>query len=189
MPHWLIVLLLISWPLYMAILGVWIVMQRSEPVATLGWLLALAALPYVGFLVYYVLGPQRIKRQRLRRAKAKVALPPADGAVEQDEAHELVRLARKTTGLPITTATAAQLLVDGAATYDALLAEIHAARHQIHLEYYIYSPDATGTLIRDALTERARNGVVVRLLLDAVGSSHCPQRFFAPLLAAGGELA
>ena len=41
----------------------------------------------------------------------------------------------------------------------------------------------------DALVERAQNGVVVRLLLDAVGSSHCPRRFFAPLLAAGGEVA
>lgn len=181
--------LTLGWITYLVWLGGWIVLQKRAPAATLGWLLALAALPYVGFLVYYVLGPQRIKRQRLRRARAKVALPPADGAVEQDEAHELVRLARKTTGLPITTATDARLLVDGAATYDALLAEIRSARHQIHLEYYIYSPDATGTVIRDALIERARNGVVVRVLLDAVGSSHCPRRFFAPLLAAGGELA
>jgi cardiolipin synthase len=39
------------------------------------------------------------------------------------------------------------------------------------------------------LVERARAGVAVRLLLDAVGSAACPQRFFAPLLDAGGELA
>jgi cardiolipin synthase len=39
------------------------------------------------------------------------------------------------------------------------------------------------------LVERARAGVAVRLLLDAVGSAACPQRFFATLLEAGGELA
>ena len=187
-PHFALYLTL-GWIGYLVWLGGWIVLQKRAPAATLGWLLALAALPYVGFLVYYVLGPQRIKRQRVRRARSRVALPPAEGTVEEAESRELSRLAQATTGLPITTATSVRLLVDGAATYDALLADIRQAQHQIHLEYYIYSPDVTGTLLRDALVERARNGVVVRLLLDALGSSHCPRRFFAPLLAAGGELA
>jgi cardiolipin synthase len=59
----------------------------------------------------------------------------------------------------------------------------------VHLEYYIFSPDTTGAALRDALVERARAGVSVRLLLDAVGSSHCPNRFFTPLREAGGEVA
>ncbi|MDB6164612.1 MAG: cls [Xanthomonadaceae bacterium] len=181
--------LTLGWIGYLVWLGGWIVLQKRAPVATLGWLLGLAALPYIGFLIYFVLGPQRIKRQRLRRARSKVALPPAEGPIAAPEARELQRLARATTGLPVTTATVVRLLVDGGATYDALLADVRTARHQIHLEYYIYAADATGTVLRDALVERARNGVIVRLLLDAVGSSSCPRRFFAPLLAAGGEVA
>src|SRR5690606_25504715 len=47
----------------------------------------------------------------------------------------------------------------------------------------------TGTRLRDALAERARAGVAVRLLLDAVGSAGVPRRFFDPLLEAGGEVA
>jgi cardiolipin synthase len=179
----------LGWIAYLVWLGGWIVLQKRAPAATLSWLFGLALLPYVGFLVYYVFGPQRIKRQRLRRARNRAVLPAAVGAVDDVDTAELSRLAQATTGLPAASATRVDLLVDGAATFDALLEAVRAARYHVHLEYYIYSPDQTGTALRDALVERARAGVAVRLLLDAVGSSHCPARFFAPLLDAGGELA
>jgi cardiolipin synthase A/B len=188
LPH-LGLLLALGWAVYLVFLGGWIVLQKRAPAATLSWLFGLALLPYVGFFVYHVFGPQRIRRQRLRRARNRVVLPAPEGAIDRVETAELSQLAQATTGLPPTTATDVRLLVDGAATYAALLAAIREARHHVHLEYYIFAADATGTALRDALVERARAGVAVRLLLDAVGSSKCPHRFFAPLLAAGGELA
>src|SRR3546814_10104396 len=63
------------------------------------------------------------------------------------------------------------------------------AREHIHVEYYICQPDSTGNALLEALVERARAGVRVRLLPDAVGSAKATRRFFAPLLAAGGEFA
>jgi cardiolipin synthase len=58
----------------------------------------------------------------------------------------------------------------------------------IHLEYYIYHPDHSGTALRDALIERVQAGVKVRLLIDAVGGGRS-RRFFKDFIAAGGELA
>ncbi|KGM56758.1 cardiolipin synthetase [Lysobacter arseniciresistens ZS79] len=182
--------LVAGWAVYVVWLGLWIVLQKREPAATLSWLISLAALPYVGFLVYYVFGPQRIHRQRLRRIRSRADLPPAPpGSDPTPEALELARLAQGCTGLPPTTAVRATLLVDGAAKYDALLAAIAEAREHVHLEYYIYEPDRTGTALRDALVERARAGVAVRLLLDAVGSKRVSRRFLQPLVDAGGEVA
>jgi cardiolipin synthase len=177
-----------GWILYLAWLGVWIVLQKREPVATISWLVSLAALPYLGFIVYHVFGPQKIRRHRLRRARARVGIPD-EAAAGEDDMVELARLGHATTGLPPSTAQRVELLVDGAATYDALREAVAAARDHIHLEYYIYSPDRSGAALRDALVERARAGVKVRLLLDAVGSSKTPRQFFADLLEAGGELA
>jgi len=177
----------LGWAVYLLFLGGWIVLQKRAPVATLSWLLGLAALPYVGFVIYVVFGPQRIRRHRLRRARSHVALPDASG--EEEGSAELATLAHATSGLPPSTATGVRLLVDGAATYDALLEAVRSACHHVHLEYYIFAADRTGTALRDALVERARAGVAVRVLLDAVGSGRCPQRFFQPLLDAGGELA
>ena len=181
--------LTLGWVGYLVWVGGWIVLQKREPVATLSWLLGLAALPYLGFLIYYVFGPQKIKRHRLRRGRSRVGLPASEGAEPGGEAMELMRLGQATTGLHTSSATTAQLLVDGGVTYDALIAAIGEAQHHVHLEYYIYAADRSGAALRDALVERARAGVQVRLLLDAVGSAETPRAFFAPLLDAGGELA
>lgn len=179
-----------AWLLYLVPLCIWIVLQKREPVATLSWLITLALLPYVGFLIYLLLGPQKINRQRLRRGRSRHGLEGHDVFCPVDTSStELGLLAQATTGLPPSTATSVQLLVDGAATYDALLLAIGAARNHVHVEYYIYMPDQTGTRLRDALVERARAGVKVRLLLDAVGSSAIGRRFLAPLLDAGVEFA
>ena len=180
--------LTIGWLGYLLLLGGWIVLQKREPVATLSWLLGLALLPYLGFLVYHVFGPQKIHRQRLRRARNRGTLGRGEESPTHADARELGKLGRATTGLAPTTASDVRLLVDGAAKYAALLEDVRAARVHVHLEYYIYEPDATGARLRDALVERARAGVKVRLLLDAVGSSGA-RRFFAALVEAGGEVA
>lgn len=186
-PHlgWYLVAL---WLTYLVWIGLWVVLQKREPAATLSWLISLATLPYLGFLIYYFLGPQRIKRQRLRRGRARVALPkPLVGSEPTQEALELAKLGQAATQLPPTTATCAELIVDGAAKYEQLLAAIAEARDHVHLEYYIYDPDITGTALRDALIERARAGIKVRLLVDAVGSGKINARWVQPLLDAGGE--
>ncbi|HXH00740.1 MAG TPA: cardiolipin synthase [Xanthomonadaceae bacterium] len=182
--------LTLGWIVYLVGIGSWIVLQKREPAATLSWLMGLALLPYVGFAVYYVFGPQRIRRQRTRRSKLLAALPGRDALAASDgEAHELAVLGQAASGMPPSTATDVQLLVDGAAKYTALLADIAKARREVHLEYYIYQPDRSGTALRDALAERARAGIKVRLLMDAVGSTKASTRFFAPLVEAGGEIA
>ncbi|HEV8694472.1 MAG TPA: cardiolipin synthase [Lysobacter sp.] len=189
LPH-LKLYLTAGWLVYLLGLGGWIVLQKREPAATLSWLISLAALPYVGFVIYYLLGPQRIHRQRLRRVRARAKLPPLpEGFKPSADAIELARLGQATTGLPPTSATDARLLVDGGSKYVALLADVAVAREHIHLEYYIFYPDRTGTALRDALVERARAGIKVRLLLDAVGSGKTPARFFDDLRMAGGEIA
>ena len=111
-----------AWLLYLVPLCAWIVLQKREPVATLSWLLSLALLPYVGYLIYFLLGPQRIKRHQLRRTRSREGVEsyevfaPSDG-----NSAELPMLAQKTTGLPPATATSVQQLVDGCATYRAIL--------------------------------------------------------------------
>ena len=77
--------LVLLWLLYLIPLGIWIVLQKREPVATLSWLMALALLPYVGFLIYFLLGPQKITRQRLvKLAVVRPTTPSTDEYYEFD---------------------------------------------------------------------------------------------------------
>ena len=188
-PH-LTLWLGLFWGAYLVWLGGWIVLQKREPVATLSWIMSLALLPLLGLLIYHLLGPQRIRRTRLRRLLARTRIEELKlGPKLAAEPSPLMRLAQGSSGFLPSTSQRVQLLVDGAATFDALVAAISQARHHVHVEYYIFDPDVTGTRVRDALVERARAGVKVRLLLDALGSSGASRQFLAPLREAGGEVA
>jgi cardiolipin synthase len=115
-PH-LKLYLTLAWLLYIVLLCGWIVLQKREPVATLSWVLSLAMLPYVGYLIYFLLGPQKITRQRLRRHHSRKGLESHDAICPVDDnCSELALLGQATTGLPPSSATSVRLLVDGAAT-------------------------------------------------------------------------
>jgi cardiolipin synthase len=69
----------------------------------------------------------------------------------------------------------------------AMLHAIERARRRIHLETYILRGDATGRRFIDALVAKARAGVTVRLLYDAVGSLSLDPALLTPLHLAGGQ--
>lgn len=80
------------------------------------------------------------------------------------------------------------LLENGAAYFPNLVASLDAARWEIHLETYIFEPDATGREVADALMRAARRGVVVRVLLDGFGCRATPASFLAEMSGAGVEV-
>jgi cardiolipin synthase len=83
---------------------------------------------------------------------------------------------------------APELLVGGSAAYACMWRLVRLARSAVELETYIYETGAVGDRFLAELTGAARRGVRVRVLVDAYGSDTLPQGYFAPLLAAGGEL-
>ncbi|RYF34562.1 MAG: cardiolipin synthase [Comamonadaceae bacterium] len=186
-----------AWSGYIAVLSVWIVMQKRAPVSTMSWILSLALLPFAGFVVYYFLGPQRLKKQRLKRLRSRALVHAQADLVRLRDAaahappplRHLARLGTAACGLPVSSATSVTLLSGGARTFDAIFEAIGQARDHVHLEYYIFEPDAIGTALRDLLVKKAQEGVSVRLLLDALGSKRIGRTFMAPLHAAGVQVA
>jgi cardiolipin synthase len=193
MDLWLVLTLAeVAWVL---IVGVIIVMQRRSPTATLAWLLGMALLPVIGLIVYWLIGPVRLERRRSRRTRSRRAVEQAMATMAHlaHTSQEQAQLAMVGIGsgqvepLP---ATSIDLYADGRSAYGAMLEAIAGARHHIHLEYYIWEPDQIGTRIRDALIERARAGVTVRMLVDGAGARGLKQRgWLAPARAAGVQVA
>jgi cardiolipin synthase len=187
----------LAWSGYIAVLSIWIVMQKRAPVSTMSWILSLALLPFAGFVIYYFLGPQRLRKQRLKRLRGRAgASAQADVARLRDAAQnappalqQMAKLGTATCGLPVSSAVDVELLSGGARTFDAIFEAVRAAQNHIHLEYYIFEPDKIGTALRDLLIERAKQGVTVRLLIDALGSKRIGRNFMAPMLEAGVKVA
>ena len=73
-------------------------------------------------------------------------------------------------GAAMTSGNRLELLENGDAFFPAMLAAISSARKTVNFEAYIFWSDEVGTRFRDALAERATQGVEVRVLLDAIGS-------------------
>lgn len=83
---------------------------------------------------------------------------------------------------------AVELLEGGGAYFPALAAAFDAARHEIHLQAYIFADDVAGRMIADALVRAAARGVAVHVLVDGFGGRTMPGPLRARLRAAGIEL-
>jgi cardiolipin synthase len=135
----------------------------------------------------------------------RVELEGARGALTRSQSRKIIEDLRKRapetgildrhlaieealTGSPLTTGNQVVLLEDGRATYAAMLAAIGRAKHHVHFEMYIFEADEVGREFADALMERRRAGVEVRLLHDGVGSIGTPGEFWDELREAGVEV-
>jgi cardiolipin synthase A/B len=173
--------------------------RRGQALSALAWILCLVGLPYFGVLFWWGIGRTHLERKRRKRRTARltvtkgfVTLRPATEAEDgQIEFMAGFRFPEEDAGgiFPPCKGNRVRLLVDGEQTYAELEAMIREARHHVHCLFYIWERDAAGEHFRDLLAAKAREGVKVRVLLDAMGSGSASGRFMDPLRAAGGQVA
>src|SRR4249919_1618754 len=108
LPPYLELTLTILWVVYLAVLAGWILLQKREPIATLSWLLSLALLPVIGLLVYHFFGPQRIRRQRLKRLRSRARLYNTGAGELSGDCSALMRLAQACSSYPPSSASQVQ---------------------------------------------------------------------------------
>lgn len=94
---------------------------------------------------------------------------------------ELVDSVRRYSSAPLTTGNRVNVLIDGPQTYSAIEAALRAARHNIHIETFIYGPGDVGQRFADLLAQKRKEGLEVRLLYDSLGSRETPREFFDQL--------
>lgn len=193
--------LLIAIPVVqLAIIFGFVLLERRAPAATLAWVLAVALVPVLGAVLYLFFRVRAAKRNiktweavsnRLDEVLADQRI--GDGSDVFDDCDErtrqLLRLGNRLATTPATGGNYSDILVNARATYDAMFEAIERARHHVHVEFYIIQPDPSGEALRERLVERARAGVEVRVLADAVGSIALPSEFWDPLIEAGGKAA
>jgi len=187
-----------SYVVWVVLAVVSLLLHRRSPTATLAWIFAFVALPVVSGLYYMVFGPRRLHRRRRRYGVARslaaqvsehlrttcAATRPALGA----DAAALAAVGRRLGQGAPTFASGVRLFDGGDEKLASLAKAIEHAKHHVHLEYYIWEPDAVGSHFRDLLVAGAGRGVEVRVLYDAVGSPALNRSFWKPLVDAGGEV-
>lgn len=179
------------WVIFNAIL---LLLQRRSAASTIPWLLVLVFLPVIGLLAYRLIGPLKLERRKRKRSSAKRIVEQGTRGLAAlhhtaAEQRQLASLPIQLGGMPPLWAESVDLYFDGASAYQAILGAVASAQDHIHVEYYIWDPDTIGTRLRDALIERARAGVKIRVLVDGAGSKKLSRPFLQPLLDAGAAVA
>jgi cardiolipin synthase len=164
---------------------------------TLAWVFAILALPGVGALAYFLLAQPSIRRttRRRRRAWASVRGATAQRSsaslcgekhLGQEPSASLLHLVQKLTGLAPTGGNKVELLADDERAFARIESALQNARQFIWAEYYLIRNDETGHRFLDLLVEKARQGVEVLLLYDALGSLGLDGKRLKAIRDAGG---
>jgi cardiolipin synthase len=185
----------------------WVLMTKTEATSAVAWLLVLAFLPFVGIVAFLLFGNQHVnrplRRKRVHRAtyrdppapagyrEATTASVPGEPRLEptgpKTLGQSLSELAMRFDASSVTQGNHIDLFREGNSAFAAIFESIAAAKSHVHVETYILHDDDLGRRLVTALTEKAKAGVEVRLLYDAIGSYRTPARLLKPLTDAGGK--
>jgi cardiolipin synthase A/B len=149
----------------------------------MAWLLAIFLIPYVGILLYLLIGSFKLpKRRRDEQARIDAGIRDAvrDHGLETMDVswprwfQRVVQQNEKLTGLPASFGNQATLLGDYQASIDAMAAEIDTATRFVHVEFFIVAWDDTTRGFFSAMERAVARGVTVRLLADHLPSAKIP---------------
>ncbi|MCH8921709.1 MAG: hypothetical protein IIA67_01020 [Planctomycetes bacterium] len=193
--------LLFTLPYLLALLSIPSVLlqRRGAPLSALSWSLTLFSLPYLGLFLWWAMGRNHLKRRRRKRRLAALHVADRMSALREDLPPcpevdwDLLPIKRLPADMaqwvfPSTAGNRVKLLVDAAEAYPAVERAVREATDHVHVMFYIWENDTTGRWFRDLLAEKAAEGVEVRVMVDAVGSSGISRKFMEPLRRAGAQV-
>ena len=179
--------------------GVWLaldaIMRNRTPQGTIAWALALLLLPAVAIPFYLAFGNRRfdayvraIRRgqtgMRQLEAKVRQALAPF-AARPGTPVHGMCEALGTLGPVSASGGNDIDLLVDGEATFDSIIAGVDRAERYVLSQFYIVREDGIGARYRDALLRARSRGVAVHFLYDEVGCVEMPDAYLEPLREAG----
>ena len=177
--------------------------ERKSSTARLAWIMVLAFLPVVGF-VFYLVFNQNLARMHINHLYDD-EWDALSGLLKQQMADDdtplseiknpaaisrkdLVKLNQNYGESIYVEGNDVQLITDGKVLFEGMLEDIKNAEKSIYLEYFIIKNDSVGRRLIEALTEKAEQGVSVKLLIDTQGSRSIGMMALREYRKAGGEI-
>ncbi|WEV60718.1 cardiolipin synthase [Streptococcaceae bacterium ESL0729] len=183
-----------------SILAIITIFRKPRSIASIfAWLMVLVFLPGIGFFTYLFLGRGIDKttvhrfedenREDLSHIAAKIAQNNSKFKKKEmnPQERQLKRYFNNVERTPLCRGNDVKFFLDGQSKFKALFEDIRRAKSSVHVEYYAFFPDKIGTIFRDHLIDKAREGVEVRVIYDPWGG-HTRRSFFKPLEEAGGKV-
>ena len=171
-------------------LSVVVMMQRRRPSDAWAWILVLVFVPVMGILLHYLFGfPAKdrplISDERLQILKSYTAPLCTEG---EDGVNPLIPLLQRVNQSYPTRGNGIEFYTAFADMFQALKADIQAARHHIHLEFFQIESDPVGDELSDLLINKVKEGVEVRVIYDAAACWLVPRSFYRRMQNGGVQI-
>lgn len=155
-----------------------ILRPHREPASRLAWVVVIIAAPVIGMVAYVLFGGTNIGSHRIARIRDALRRLPSlseiDGAEEPavlpERYSSLFKVGSSISSYPPVGGNRARLMESSEATIDAMVADIDAAEHHVHILFYIWLPDNSGLSMVEAVKRAAARGVTCRVMVDDLGS-------------------
>lgn len=174
-----------------SIVGV-VLSENRNPVKSLAWVTVLLLFPIGGVILYVFFGrsiknKRMISRRNRRRLRSQELAAEPSATPEMLSTSELqqIDLAKSLTGAVYHQGNEATIFQSGTEKFESLLNDIASAQKYINFQYYIMEDDVIGTRVSEALIERARAGVTIRIIYDHIGCFGVKESFFQRMSDAG----
>ncbi|MCQ6274465.1 cardiolipin synthase [Bacillus sp. V3B] len=189
--------------LNMILAAIVIFLENKDAGSTWAWLMVLIFIPILGFILYLLFGKNLNKIHLFEwEDRKKIGI---DKIVNEQTLHfrtgqftpyneitgnnkGLIYMLLANNDAILTVDNAIEIFTDGNEKFDSLFKDIQNSKEFIHLQYYIFKNDQIGKKLIHLLTEKAKQGVKVRILYDDLGSRSLRKKTFKELQAAGGEI-
>jgi len=185
---------ILSW-VVIALTVVHVIMDNRQPAKTMAWALVIIFIPIVGIIFYLFFGinhrRERLVSQRsldqLSKRSMLSFVEQHDFKVSENHKQMVDLFINQNLSLPFKD-NLVDIITDGYAFFPELLKDIKDAKDHIHIDIYIIEEDPLGNLIGDALIDKAKEGVEVRVIYDDVGCWKVRHRFFEHLREGGVDI-
>jgi cardiolipin synthase len=175
------------------VIMLFIIPTNRKPSSATAWLLTMLLLPYLGLLIYILIGNPKLPARRRAQQRTATefitetvaqvrAFTAADQAAHSlldpvipDEYKRFVALNLNLGGVPAYAGNSVELLPDYAGSLARIAEAINEARYFVHIEYFIIALDKATEECFVAMEQAAQRGVKVRVLLDDLGSRSYPR--------------
>jgi len=179
----IIVLIALLVDFVIRVIAIVVVPRNRRPTSGMAWLLTIFFIPYLGGLLFLLIGTRTLPKKRLAIQEEinEFILNSTEGMERVRRDHpwpgwleSIVQLNRNLGAMPLVGDNTASLQSDYAGSLAAMTDAINNARKYVHVEFYILSLDPTTEPFFDAMTNAVKRGVTVRVLMDHIQSMRKP---------------
>jgi cardiolipin synthase A/B len=167
-----------------------IVCERKQPDKTIAWVLIVMLLPILGILIYVLLGRNWSFKRLPEEFSPEVQELIYSAATElsnpaYNRYRRLMELLGNNSQSPLFINNEITIFKDGIEKFKVLKEKLLQAKHHIHIEYYIVKDDGIGKEIKDILIRKANEGVIIRFVLDRLGSILMGRKYVKDMRSSG----